>query len=148
MFSLNYGWYSLLFTRCFVLLIWTTILIEVDQTLEVPFSMTTYTSASKLNTQVYPQMLNGSGAAALTCITLSLVREPSSSPLISTSCSSDSGCPFIGSVPFSAMYFSMSRRSNTWLDTGETHGCSGTSLETGWGNKMRLEPLQTRRGRR
>lgn len=51
-------------------------------------------------------------------------------PLISTSCSSDSGCPFIGSVPFSTMYFSMSRRSNTWLDTGETHGCSGNSLET------------------
>lgn len=28
------------------------------------------------------------------------------------------------------MYFSISLRSNTWLDTGETHGCSGTSLET------------------
>lgn len=52
------------------------------------------------------------------------------SPLISTSCSSDKGCPFIGSVPFSAMYFSMSLRSNTWLDTGETQGCSGTSFET------------------
>lgn len=51
-------------------------------------------------------------------------------PLISTSCSSDKGWPFIGSVPFSAMYFSISLRSNTWLDTGETHGCSGTSFET------------------
>lgn len=55
---------------------------------------------------------------------------PRSLPLISTSCSSDKGWPFIGSVPFSAMYFSISLRSNTWLDTGETHGCSGPSLET------------------
>lgn len=52
------------------------------------------------------------------------------SPLISTSCSSDKGWPFIGSVPFSAIYFSISLRSNTWLDTGETQGCSGTSFET------------------
>lgn len=54
----------------------------------------------------------------------------SAAPLMSMSCSSDSGWLFTGSVPFSAMYFSMRRRSYTWLDTGDTHGCSGTSLET------------------
>lgn len=55
---------------------------------------------------------------------------PIQAPLMSMSCSSDSGWLFTGSVPFSAMYFSISRRSYTWLDTGDTHGCSGTSLET------------------
>lgn len=53
-----------------------------------------------------------------------------SPPLMSMSCSSDNGWLLTGSVPFSAMYFSISRRSYTWLDTGDTHGCSGTSLET------------------
>ena len=51
-------------------------------------------------------------------------------PLISISCSSDMGSPLIGSVPFSAIYFSISRLSNTQLDDGETQGCSGTSLLT------------------
>ena len=46
------------------------------------------------------------------------------------SCSSDTGSPLMGSVPFSAIYFSISRLSNTQLDDGETHGCSGTSLLT------------------
>ena len=51
-------------------------------------------------------------------------------PLISMSCSSETGSPLMGSVPFSAIYFSISRLSNTQLDDGETHGCSGTSLLT------------------
>ena len=59
------------------------------------------------------------------------------SPLISISCSSETGSPLIGSVPFSAMYFSISRLSNTQLEEGETQGCSGTSLLT---KKYRVEP--------
>lgn len=34
------------------------------------------------------------------------------------------------------MYFSMRRRSKIEPDTGETTGCSGTSLETEKNNKM------------
>ena len=36
----------------------------------------------------------------------------------------------MGSVPVSLIYFSTSRLSNTWLDTGDSTGCSGTSWET------------------
>lgn len=52
------------------------------------------------------------------------------SPLMSMSCSSDNGWLFTGSVPFSAIYFSINLRSQTWFETGDTQGCSGTSLET------------------
>lgn len=50
--------------------------------------------------------------------------------LISMSCSTVSSFPLIGSVPFSEMYFSISLRSNIQPETGETTGCSGTSLDT------------------
>lgn len=50
--------------------------------------------------------------------------------LISTSCSTVNSKPLIGSVLFSLMYFSISRLSKIDPDTGETTGCSGTSLET------------------
>lgn len=36
----------------------------------------------------------------------------------------------MGSTPFSARYFSIKRFSNMEPDTGDTTGCSGTSLET------------------
>ena len=36
----------------------------------------------------------------------------------------------MGSVPPFSMYFTTSRLSNTWLDTGERTGSSGTSLQT------------------
>lgn len=49
---------------------------------------------------------------------------------MSTNCSTVNSRPFIGSVLFSFMYFSMRRLSNIEPDTGETTGCSGTSLET------------------
>ena len=52
------------------------------------------------------------------------------SPLMSISCSSDICSPLIGSVPFSAIYFSISLLSNTQFEDGETQGCSGTSLLT------------------
>lgn len=51
-------------------------------------------------------------------------------PFISISCSSESCSPLIGSVPFSAIYFSISLLSNTQLEDGDTHGWSGTSLLT------------------
>lgn len=50
--------------------------------------------------------------------------------MISISWSTVISFPLIGSTPLSAMYFSTSRRSNTDPDTGETTGCSGTSLDT------------------
>ena len=53
-----------------------------------------------------------------------------SKPLISSSCSSARGSPVMGSVPFSRRYFVTRRRSNTWLETGESTGSSGTSLQT------------------
>ena len=51
-------------------------------------------------------------------------------PLMSISCSSAMGSPLIGSVPFSAIYFSINLLSKTQLEEGETQGCSGTSLLT------------------
>ena len=36
----------------------------------------------------------------------------------------------MGSAPLSVMYFSIRRRSYTHPDTGDTTGCSGTSLLT------------------
>ena len=39
-----------------------------------------------------------------------------------------SGSPFMGSVWFSCRYFSISLRSNIWLEIGDRTGCSGTSL--------------------
>lgn len=51
-------------------------------------------------------------------------------PLISTNCSKVSGCPLIGSAPFSLMYFSTNLFSKTAPLAGETTGCSGTSLLT------------------
>lgn len=56
-------------------------------------------------------------------------------PLMSINWSSDTGSPLIGSVPFSAIYFSIRCLSNTQLEDGETQGCSGTSLLTA--NKRR-----------
>lgn len=49
---------------------------------------------------------------------------------MSTNCSTVNSWPFIGSVLFSFTYFSMRRLSKIEPDTGETTGCSGTSLET------------------
>jgi hypothetical protein len=46
------------------------------------------------------------------------------------SCSIVSSLPLIGSTPFSVTYFSISRFSNIDPETGDTTGCSGTSLET------------------
>lgn len=46
------------------------------------------------------------------------------------SCSIVSSLPLIGSTPFSVTYFSMRRLSNIDPETGDTTGCSGTSLET------------------
>jgi len=50
--------------------------------------------------------------------------------LMSTNCSKVNSSPFIGSVLFSLIYFSMRRLSKIEPDTGDTTGCSGTSLET------------------
>lgn len=50
--------------------------------------------------------------------------------LISMSCSTDNSFPDIGSIPFSTIYFSIRRFSKIAPDTGETTGCSGTSLDT------------------
>lgn len=50
--------------------------------------------------------------------------------LTSISISFVNSLPEMGSMPFSKMYFSMSRRSKIDPDTGDTTGCSGTSLET------------------
>jgi len=52
-----------------------------------------------------------------------------------------SSMPFIGSVLFSFIYFSIRRLSKIEPDTGETTGCSGTSLETGKINKMLNSPV-------
>ena len=60
------------------------------------------------------------------CITVNYDQH-SDIPLMCTSWSSERGSPFIGSVPFSEIYFSTSLRSNTHWDTGDTQGCSGTS---------------------
>lgn len=49
---------------------------------------------------------------------------------MSTSCSTVNSSPFIGSVLFSLTYFSIRRLSKIDPDTGDTTGCSGTSLET------------------
>lgn len=49
---------------------------------------------------------------------------------MSMSCSIVSSLPLIGSTPFSATYFSTRRFSNIDPETGDTTGCSGTSLET------------------
>jgi len=49
---------------------------------------------------------------------------------MSTSCSTVNSSPFIGSVLFSLIYFSIRRLSKIDPDTGDTTGCSGTSLET------------------
>lgn len=45
--------------------------------------------------------------------------------------------PLVGSVPFSATYFSINRRSKTAPDAGETTGCSGTAPETTEGRGAR-----------
>ena len=47
--------------------------------------------------------------------------------LIASSCSSAKGSPLMGSVPFSSMNFTISLLSNTWLETGDNTGSSGTS---------------------
>jgi len=49
---------------------------------------------------------------------------------MSTNCSRVNSSPFIGSVLFSLIYFSIRRLSKIEPDTGDTTGCSGTSLET------------------
>lgn len=51
-------------------------------------------------------------------------------PFKSISCSTLSSLLLMGSVPFSAMYFSRSRRSKTAPESGDTTGWSGTSLLT------------------
>jgi hypothetical protein len=50
--------------------------------------------------------------------------------LMSTRLSAVSGSPFMGSVPFSAIYFSIKRRSYIEPETVDTTGCSGVSLLT------------------
>lgn len=50
--------------------------------------------------------------------------------LMSISSSAVNDLPLIGSIPFSTMYFSIIRLSNTAPEEGETTGCSGTSFET------------------
>lgn len=50
--------------------------------------------------------------------------------LTSINCSTANSLPLMGSVPFSAMYFSIRRFSKIQPEAGDTTGCSGNSLET------------------